>query len=891
MGGKNSDVYSRVGACVGVAGGRDVTSNQGSKSATKGENEHFLRTKESSIPFEFVGQVPSTSRGMETADEQDAGHFVVVDGERVTEKIFSGPLVAPYVALFAFCGLCNFRVDGSNLTSYFRVARCEYRMRTFLLAQRVWQQARVLSTTISQHIAEDQLPLLSAAALSSRKRGISSSTAFYTDCVFAYRTRYSLFRWQQTRCIATKALPLIRPTVDATSSRPVVGQYYVRHLFNATHYPVWRILFAASTHRRLDLHVGLLKQNLTFEEYSCFKHIMAKSDIEQAASVLRDEGYTTREQDDQRKHLPEWLLLSLVAFKVRTPHHAAGALLELAWSHIESLSYKYKPGLLILVTLHLARFNLCQPILRVIDQFLLIRITPPSAHFNLLLQALSTNRVRSPEHARVVLRILQAMESRNIKMWQSTYLVLLNDRWITLELTKYLRERMLREGKVPDTDHLEAYIRIFAKHGAIEDPARYQAEVKKFYLSPNIQRPDDFSAFEFLRGMTPKSAPQSRAVNHKPLGFKPQMTDRQWNATFASLARPERRHIPAKGILSLYRKGKGQRRVRPSIPTYTVLLRSLFQRGDLRSAKRCLSRLVHSGLIQDTKVLSVGLQVLTHLGQPNKAFAFLERSSSRVDVPLRASYRIQQPINVSVVAMNDFILSLYHIKRPDVVFLLWDHMAGMYGVYPDGRTFSFLLQCIRLSLRMDDNIHGALAQLRWGPREPQTRQDVVRSFIDLVGDQKPKAYRPGVWKRPVDKAGRMFRWAVFNMNPSLTSVDPPARLGKRKVDLEAGPGTGMVNVNVTSQNCYDYLLLLGLAGKEEEIPYVLGWMKELGIKPTRDTVAMALVFWAEACGLDPESPWKKLVKWLRGWLGDEFMPDTRKLVKWREIIVRMKGLE
>ncbi|KAK0447880.1 uncharacterized protein EV420DRAFT_1767462 [Desarmillaria tabescens] len=712
-------------------------------------------------------------------------------------------------------------------------------MRNSLLVRRAWQQTRSVSATISQHNAENhwQLPWLSATE---RRRRISPPTALCTDWVS--RPVQLSFRWQQTRRITTNDLPIIRPIVDATSSRPVVGQYYVRNLFNATHYPVWRILSAASAHRRLDLHVGLLKQNITFEEYSRLKHIMVKSDIEQAASILRDEGYATREQDERGKRLPEWLLLSLVAFKVRTSHHAAGVLLELAWSHIESLSYKYKPGLLILVTLHLARFNLCQPIQRVIDQFLLIRVTPPSAHFNLLLHALSTNRVRSPEHAKMVLRILQAMESRDIKLWRSTYLVLLNDRWITLELTKYLRERMLREGRIPDTDHLEAYIRIFAKHGAIEDPTRYQAEVKKFFLSSNTRQRDDFSAFEFLRSMTPKSAPQARTVNHKPLGFRPQMTDRQWNATFASLARPERRHIPAKGILSLYPQ------------------RTLFQRGDLQSAKRCLSKLVHSGLIQDTKVLSVGLQVLTHLGQPNKAFAFLGTKQLEGGLSLsRASYRIQQPINVSVVTMNSFILSLYHIKRPDVVFLLWDHMAGMYGVYPDGRTFSLLLQCIRLSLRMDDNIRGALAQLRWRPREPQTREDV-----------KPKAYRPGVWKRPVEKAGH---W------------------GSGRLILEAGPGTRMVNVSVTSQNCYDYLLLLGLAGKEEEIPYVLGWMKELGIKPTRDTVAMALVFWAEACGLEPESPWKKLVKWLRGWLGDEFMPDTRKLVKWREIIVRMKGLE
>ncbi|KAK0189585.1 hypothetical protein F5146DRAFT_982133 [Armillaria mellea] len=745
-------------------------------------------------------------------------------------------------------------------------------MQNSLLVRRAWQQTRSLSL---QRIAEERFPSHSAAALTSRKRDISSLRTVLKDCDYRFEnaTRSSSFRWQQARCIATKALP-VRPIVDAFSSRPVFSQYYVRQLFNATHYPVWRILFAASAHNRLRLHVGLYKQALSFEEYSSFKHVTTKSDIEQAVSVLRDEGYMTREQDDQRKRVPEWLLLSLVAFKVRTPHHAASVLLDLTWAHRESLSPKYKPGLLILVTLHLARFNLCQPIQRVIDQFLLIRISPPSAHFNLLLHALSTNRVRSPEHAKMVLRILQAMELRHIKLWRTTYILLLNDRWITLELTKYLRERMLREGRIPDTDHLEAYIRIFSKHGAIEDPARYRAEVKRFILNSHNHPHGDFSAFEFLRGMTPQSAPQSRALNHKPLGFRPQMTDRQWNATFASLARPERRHIPVKGILSLYGKGRGMRR-----------------RGDLQKARQFLLRLVHSGLIQDTKVLSVALQVLTHLGQPNKAFALLEQSSSRVDVPLAASYRLRQPFNVSVVAINDFILSLYHIKRPDVVFLLWDHMVGMYGVYPDGRTFSLLLQCIRLSLRMDDNIRGALAQLRWGSRELQTREDVVRSFVHILGDQKPKAYRPGVWKRPVDKVGRMFRWAVFNMSPSLASADPPARLGKRKADLEAGPGTGLVNVSVTSQNCYDYLLLLGLSGKEEEIPYVLGWMKGLGIKPTRDTVAMALVFWAEACGLEPESPWKKLVKWLREWLGDEFMPDTRKLVKWRKIVVRMKGLE
>ena len=77
------------------------------------------------------------------------------------------------------------------------------------------------------------------------------------------------------------------------------------------------------------------------------------------------------------------------------------------------------------------------------------------------------------------------------------------------------RERMLREGRIPDIDHLEAYIRIFSKHGAIEDPARYRAEVKKFYLSSHNHPHGDFSAFEFLRGMTPKSSPPEARSNTK----------------------------------------------------------------------------------------------------------------------------------------------------------------------------------------------------------------------------------------------------------------------------------------------------------------------------------------------------------------------------------------
>jgi hypothetical protein len=54
---------------------------------------------------------------------------------------------------------------------------------------------------------------------------------------------------------------------------------------------------------------------------------------------------------------------------------------------------------------------------------------------------------------------------------------LLNDRFVTLQLTKYLQARMIQEGFVPTASHLEAYLRVFTHNGAIHNTQKYHEAI------------------------------------------------------------------------------------------------------------------------------------------------------------------------------------------------------------------------------------------------------------------------------------------------------------------------------------------------------------------------------------------------------------------------------
>ncbi|KAF8873751.1 hypothetical protein CPB85DRAFT_1444542 [Mucidula mucida] len=272
---------------------------------------------------------------------------------------------------------------------------------------------------------------------------------------------------------------------------------------------LWTLLDVIRARRRLDLHKCLRENGLSFGEYANWENVVQARDIATSALLLA-------RHDPQ--DVPHWLVLFVIAYQVQTPMQAAGPLVMLADTHYPRIPVQLQPSLLVLSAHHLARFSLVRLLHGVVDQFLAI--------------SLSKSRVKWGESSKVIFSVLSSMESHQAKLWSSTYRLLLNDRHVPLELTIHLRDRMIREGFVPTTAHLQEYVRVFANGGAIQNPERYRQEIAQFMADHPLGQKtadDPTSAFHFLRRLTSDS-PQDVT----PSVPGPNMTKRQWNAAFAS---------------------------------------------------------------------------------------------------------------------------------------------------------------------------------------------------------------------------------------------------------------------------------------------------------------------------------------------------------------------
>jgi pentatricopeptide repeat protein len=381
---------------------------------------------------------------------------------------------------------------------------------------------------------------------------------------------------------------------------------------------------------------------------------------------------------------------------------------------------------------------------------------------------------------------------------------------------------------------------------------------------------------------------------------------------------------------------------RPTIATYTVLIRGLFRRKKFKDAEKYWRKLLQTGLVIDKQALTVGLQTLTRVGKPYEAFAVLERMAARVDVKYPATYKLQRPVILTAISMNEFLVALNRIARPDIVFKLWDHMEELYGVLPDANTLSILLQSTRLAVKMDNTLSGAVAHFslknpfRKSPARPSSRKEIISSIAVLLGEPG-KGLRPyvsGIWndQTPLEKARTVFQQVMFGESPEqLSKVQSPAHAIRSSIDTdsfrpmaELTQGLGLPNLNTidtqfipppdlltpegrsrypqivpTNRNCFNYIILLGISSRAAEIPLTLAWMRALGISPSRSTLSVALVFWAEVSMQAPliekwsggasKSEYTRLVEWIVDWVGEQRLPEDAHFMKWLHIIEKIRN--
>ncbi|KIL57525.1 hypothetical protein M378DRAFT_171658 [Amanita muscaria Koide BX008] len=620
-------------------------------------------------------------------------------------------------------------------------------------------------------------------------------------------------------------LTVLRPFHASAALTRTRASNLLNILSKETHAPLWALIHAAqSTHLPL-LHLTSLlqKQGLSLEEFTKWK------------------SKTTQSLQTDTGPIPSWVVFHVVIYKVRSSAHANGFMMDFVFTHLDSLPLNLQGPLLIFSAFHLSKFNLLQPLTRVIDTFLTTELAQDSdaLQFNLLLQALSVNSIRSPESANIAVRVLKAMEARQLKLRSETYHSLLRDRFVTVELTKYLRSRMVHEGFVPDVSHLEAYLRVFAKGGAVHEAQKYVDEIRKHDLRRSSSRSsyssshastvalsgfkDRASAFDFLQGLVAQPnansntsitvLPLPRAPYLLPL-YKKKLDTHDYTASLAIASRDPQ--IRTGHLVKMFRRMSQIRGslIRPTIVSYTVAIRGLLYRNAIPLAERIWRQLVKAGYPLDRPALSVGLETLTRAGKPHEAFELLEKyacdDTGDQNTTMTRFFSTPQ-LCVDIHALNTFMESLNKINRPDIIFKLWDYMDCLYGLSPTSQTLSILLQAATLASQLDkSSFHGAVAHLwlrnpfrrrnQQSLKKPETREEMVDAIVSNLrergkrGEFRSKAYESGIWndELPLEGARGVFLNVIFGAgnathHEQLAGIKPPAYALRISLDNDSPP--------------------------------------------------------------------------------------------------------
>jgi pentatricopeptide repeat protein len=780
--------------------------------------------------------------------------------------------------------------------------------------------------------------------------------------------------------------------------RTLRNEKYIALAHKETRDPVWRLLDALRHPRHLlVLSEALHKSGISSVEYNEWK------------SFLHDSGIDSNPNPET----PSWVILYLVSNQVRSSQQAHGPMLDLLYDHLDSSPKEIHGPLILVAATQLARFNLVLPLRRLAQTFLSTWIEDPSPYFNLFLQIISCIPNRTVESANIAVLLLKAMESRQLRLTSDTYDALLNDRFVTLQLTKYLQSRMVQEGFVPQTSHLESYLRFFAKDGAIHDARRYhkaihsqepQPDPTTVLLDPGSvpqvrantlmlsNSPSTLSAFTFLhqlaakRGHTPTVILQpvkpkiSRILHTKFLSVH------DFTAALCVAVRDLK--CTSRQLLKIFARAPGGR---PTVATFTILIRGLLLRGDTVNAVTYWRKLLKSGVTIDSEALATGVVALTRAGQPYDAFMLLQRYGIRPPNPsspsLHSHHLLRKPVKITQKTINDYMVALNRIRRPDIVFRIWDHMEKLYNVQPNALSLSILLQSARLAHRLDDTLSGAFAQLSLknpfrakqkttSPAE-MTPDEAASSIHLLFQSSRGNKYTSGIWHNlvPTTAARKVFLQSLFGMAAEqedgdekvrkMLMIESPAAAVRPSVDhdpaegnfglgLGLGLGSGLrrlrptkyvfeglddlvvdacssavtpstsistssssspssqpnrirsqypsiISTNVT---CLQYILLLTLSSRSNEIPLLLAWMKYLGIQPSTSTLALSLAAWSEVSvqapllerfqrGLGGDEnvegrEYVKLVEWIKGWVGEKRLPGVKEIAKWGKIAEKVR---
>lgn len=386
-----------------------------------------------------------------------------------------------------------------------------------------------------------------------------------------------------------------------------------------------------------------------------------------------------------------------------------------------------------------------------------------------------------------------------------------------------------------------------------------------------------------------------------------------------------------------------------------IVIKSLLRRQQYGEIPPLLASALQQKHLFDTAGVTIFAEALTMLNQPDAAFRLLRDFDARraqfvvsTPVPEGKISKVPPPPSsshtIDIQTINIFMISLLRMGRPDAVFYIWDTLPRIFpGVEPNSTSLAILFKAARYARKCEGTLQVALQDFglrRILPgrvaasdieRAPQ-RLDREAALVGLewLLEKDERRVVTGFWRG--ERAGAValrLAWQIFVGNwPALASLESPVRRGVVRqtlspvadlyhnaklrqryfaedagADQDGDPAAfpadeeGRTFFGVLPRDVMFRALLDLLAAEERagQIPLVLAWMKYLGVRPSGNTLATALVYWSEVSLDGPliekwqgegRSGYVQLVRWMEKWVGPMKMPtreemqETLNRVRW-----------
>ncbi|KAI0946221.1 hypothetical protein AcV7_010256 [Taiwanofungus camphoratus] len=697
-----------------------------------------------------------------------------------------------------------------------------------------------------------------------------------------------------------------------------------------------------SSLRRLGMTVydyGLWRQATHAPNLDSAIRLMEK----RASKLVRPDALQESKVDSvaQPGHPPTWLVLFMICYKVRSAADAQRAC-SLALHHLPAAPSHLQPPLLMFTAFWLAVHNLLVPLQQLVKKFLDLPTERLGYHFDVLLQSLSHTSALKGASV-IAINLMETVSRHNLHLNEKTYTILLTSGLATPELGLTIARQMEKQAFTPSDGHLACLIKLFAKARWQRKAGRCLSVLRQRYAKVNPENilPETASIptsavkrtfyapqnwfMSAFRSTTALNAYLRRISLHEKHRFM--RGHAQHSAShFRNVLRVAAfdRIIPADSLVKAIERAKSQiPALRSDVAMYIFAIQGLLYRRDNANAIHLWDEISRYKSKLTTWAVGVGVGALTLGGRGDKAFALLQEivTSSHADASKTQQKTQWRCKSVDTPTVNIFMVSLQRTGQLDIVFQFWDHMATLFEVRPDKHSLAILLKAARLAGKCDPSFRGALVELGLGrlfgesPSGDVSHQSAHSSLVSMIQgmlSSERHVTMTGLWNG--ERAGivalRVLQDIFFGNWPDLATVRSPAHAIRPSASFQAifpvtdlfrsvmghsstseGSRTGLVPTVSGPLPMYAqiipndvvfraYIDLLAAESLIPRIPLALAWMRHLGVRPSQNTLATALVYWAEV-GMDSpmvehwkssRSQYDKLMHWLYHWVGPKNMP-------------------